>query len=234
MAALKRKLVSLSYHSPDNFTVSNEEHVKCFIGWAENQKIRAYPVEQRSVLEGSEWRAASRTYFKQLQCPYDLDKAPLAAVDWLASYAVRLEYSDNADNFIAASKASQQPCNTHPGVSLDVNTVHFKSGVNTLRDILRISPHQDYLEVLKACRILVERNLAPGAVKVTGDKMVMGKAELGLDLSDSSLNEAAKALRLLHVEELRILQTQINEAIVTAQALTANPKTDTKLGTVGR
>lgn len=232
MAALKRKLVSLSYHSTDNFTVSNEEHVKTFIAWAENQKIRAYPVEQRSTLEGSEWRAASRTYFKQLQCPFDLDKAPLAAVDWLASYAVRLEYSDNSDKFIAGSKASQ--CNTHPGVSLDVNTVQFKSGVHTLRDILRISPHHDYLEVLKACRILVERNLAPGAVKVLGDKMVMGKAELGLDLSENSLNEAAKALRLLHVEELRVLQTQINEAIVTAQTLTANPKTDTKLGAVGR
>jgi len=233
MSALRRKLVSLSYHSPDTFTISNAEHVKHFVVWAENQKIRAYPIEQRGVLEGADWRAASRTYFKQLQCPYDIDKAPLAALDWLASYAVRLEYSDNSDHFITASKVSHQSC-TNTGVGLDVSTVQFKSGVNTLRDLLNIAPHHDYLEVLKACRILVERNLAPGTVKVTGDKMVMGKTELGLDLSDSSLNEAAKALRLLHVEELRIIQTQINEAIVTAQALTANPKTDTKLGAVGR
>ena len=48
-----------------------------------------------------------------------------------------------------------------------------------------------------------------------------------------SLNEAGKALRLLHVDELRLLQTQINEAIVAAQSQTADPKTDTTIGKVG-
>ena len=46
--------------------------------------------------------------------------------------------------------------------------------------------------------------------------------------------EAAKSLRLLHVKELRELQNSVNQAIVTVQALTANPKTDTKLGKVGK
>jgi hypothetical protein len=50
---------------------------------------------------------------------------------------------------------------------------------------------------------------------------------------DSAVNEAAKILRLLHVAELRDLQTKINEAIVRVQAITANPKTDQKLGRVG-
>ena len=45
--------------------------------------------------------------------------------------------------------------------------------------------------------------------------------------------EAAKILRLLHIQELRELQTKINEAIVQVQALTANPKTDARLGKVG-
>ena len=46
------------------------------------------------------------------------------------------------------------------------------------------------------------------------------------DLGDPSLNEAAKVLRLLHIKELRHLQTSINELIVATQAVTANPKTD--------
>ena len=50
---------------------------------------------------------------------------------------------------------------------------------------------------------------------------------------DSAVNEAAKILRLLHVSELRELQTSITQAIVAVQAHTANPKTDTKLGKVG-
>jgi RLL motif-containing protein 1 len=41
-------------------------------------------------------------------------------------------------------------------------------------------------------------------------------------------------LRLLYIRELRDLQNSANEAIVAVQALTADPKTDTKLGKVGR
>jgi len=44
----------------------------------------------------------------------------------------------------------------------------------------------------------------------------------------------ARALRFLHINELRQLQTQINDAIVSVQAITANPKTDQKLGKIGR
>ena len=51
---------------------------------------------------------------------------------------------------------------------------------------------------------------------------------------DSAVNEAAKILRLLHLHELRDLQTQINKAIVLVQRQTANPKTDQSLGKVGR
>ena len=48
------------------------------------------------------------------------------------------------------------------------------------------------------------------------------------------LKEAAQILRLLHIEELRELQTKINEAIVAVQAIIADPKTDHRLGKVGR
>ena len=58
--------------------------------------------------------------------------------------------------------------------------------------------------------------------------------QIGFDLGEKSSNEAGKALRLLHIEDLRLLQTQINEAIVAAQSQTADPKTDTTLGKVGR
>lgn len=48
------------------------------------------------------------------------------------------------------------------------------------------------------------------------------------------MTEAAKILRLMHIKDLRDLQTQINSAIVAVQAITANPKTDSRLGKVGR
>ena len=58
--------------------------------------------------------------------------------------------------------------------------------------------------------------------------------ECGFDLGDIALNEAAKVLRLLHIKELRHLQTSINELIVAVQTVTANPKTDQSLGKVGK
>jgi RLL motif-containing protein 1 len=42
---------------------------------------------------------------------------------------------------------------------------------------------------------------------------------------DPVINEAAKILRLLYIKDLRILQTKINETIVSIQTITANPKT---------
>lgn len=51
--------------------------------------------------------------------------------------------------------------------------------------------------------------------------------------TDKSLDEAAKILRLLQIHHTRNVQTAINETIVRVQEITANPKTDTKLGKVG-
>lgn len=51
--------------------------------------------------------------------------------------------------------------------------------------------------------------------------------------NDANLDEAAQTLRLLQVHNTRNVQTAINEAIVSVQQITANPKTDTKLGKVG-
>lgn len=54
-----------------------------------------------------------------------------------------------------------------------------------------------------------------------------------LIIKDKVLNDAAKILRLLHIQDLRDLQTKINETIVNLQTITANPKTDASLGKVG-
>ena len=47
------------------------------------------------------------------------------------------------------------------------------------------------------------------------------------DVEDSVLNGTAQILQLLCIEELRELQTKINEAAVTVQAVVADPKTET-------
>ena len=53
-------------------------------------------------------------------------------------------------------------------------------------------------------------------------------------LPDRTLDQAARVLRLLHIAELRELQTKVNELIASVQALVADPKTNVKLGKVGK
>jgi RLL motif-containing protein 1 len=48
------------------------------------------------------------------------------------------------------------------------------------------------------------------------------------------VNNAIKILRLLNIEQLRRLQTQINILLVEVQKVTADPKTDLNLGKIGR
>lgn len=48
-----------------------------------------------------------------------------------------------------------------------------------------------------------------------------------------TIDAAMRALRLVHLENLREVQTKINEAIVAVQELTADPRTDKRLGKVG-
>ena len=60
------------------------------------------------------------------------------------------------------------------------------------------------------------------------------ETNVGYNMGDAALNNAAKVLSILYIQDLRELQTKINEAIVAVQNITANPKTDTKLGKVGR
>lgn len=48
------------------------------------------------------------------------------------------------------------------------------------------------------------------------------------------IQQPADVLKLLFVQDLRELQTTINEALVAVQMVTADPRTDTTLGRVGR
>ena len=74
----------------------------------------------------------------------------------------------------------------------------------------------------------------PSSVVAKGEAYPFREFGLGFDTGDPVVNDAAKILRLLHIQDMRLLQTRINECIVAIQAVTANPKTDTRLGKVGR
>ncbi|XP_077957899.1 RNA transcription, translation and transport factor protein isoform X4 [Gasterosteus aculeatus] len=212
-----RKLTALDYHNPSAFDCTDDTQYRNCVVWLEDQKIRHYKIEDRGNLRNipsSDWPEAYQKYLQDLNCPFGAQEKQ-ESVDWLMGLAVRYEYGDNGDS------------------------PDFKAGVTALANILKIQRHDDYLVMLKAIRILIQDKLSSEAItkashKQEGIPVALDKHVLGFDTGDATLNEAAQILRLLHIEELRELQTRINEAIVAVQAIIADPKTDHRLGKVGR
>ncbi|XP_071394048.1 RNA transcription, translation and transport factor protein [Centroberyx affinis] len=240
----RRKLTALDYHNPNGFDCKDETEFRNCIVWLEDQKIRHYKIEDRGNLRNipsSDWPTAYQKYLQDVNCPFSVQERQ-EAIDWLLGLAVRYEYGDNVDKYkncqpLSASNNSDKPAD--PLINLDSNSPDFKAGVMALSNILKIQRHDDYLVMLKAIRILIQERLSPEAIAKAsqtkeGLPVALDKHMLGFDTGDATLNEAAQILRLLHIEELRELQTRINEAIVAVQAIIADPKTDHRLGKVGR
>ena len=62
---------------------------------------------------------------------------------------------------------------------------------------------------------------------------VLQNTPLGFSTNHAKVDLAAKVLRLMYINDLRDLQTMINETIVLMQEHTADPKTEAHLGRVG-
>ena len=157
------------------------------------------------------------------------------------------------------SNAAGESKSVPSSFSIDPGDADLVEGCSVLGRLLHITPHPDVGVTLEAVRLLVEERLAvidqqettevqasssakeeePSSekklsnVKKKADIEIAAK-DCGFNLRDPTLNEAAKTLRVLHVRELRTLQTQINELVVTVQAMTADPKADHTLGKVGK
>lgn len=246
----KRKLTALDYMNPDNFNVTDEKSFRDLVVWLEDQKIRHYKIEDRGALksvEDQEWVSGYRRYLGSLNCPVNPNERA-AVLDWLLGLAVRFEYGDNVDKYkgeTAENVRNRQTSgpkmvNTNPLDSLDFKSTEFRDGVNKLAVQLGVTQHPDHLVTLKAISKLITSRLSTEAMQSPGEVIHQGKpypifeADLGFETGDPVLNNAGKALRLMYIHDLRNLQTHINECIVSVQTITANPKTDTKLGKVGR
>ena len=125
--------------------------------------------------------------------------------------------------------------------SVAVDSPQFQEETAKLSELLKIPPHPDPLVRLEACCKLLQSRLndheqsnlqrKAKCIEINLKEHDFGFTDKSLD---PNLKEAAKILRLLHLKNLRKLQSEINNTIELVQSVTANPKTDTKGGKVGR
>ncbi|XP_054707395.1 RNA transcription, translation and transport factor protein-like [Uloborus diversus] len=246
--AYRRKLEALDYNKIEDFNVFDDEQFRTLVVWLEDQYIRHYPIENRAPLRKTTdptWEEAFNSYLKANACPFT-DREEIA--DWLLGLAVRLEYEDNIDKYktITAESVNEQSSTTpqvkasNPLDNLDFESDEFKGYVKSLAQLLGVSPHPNHLETLSAVCTIIQKHFSEEALKNKQGKSKDAKPSpimelpLGFETGDPVLEKAAKILRLCFIHDLRDLQTKINEIIVAVQNITANPKTDTRLGKVGR
>jgi len=247
---LKRKLSALDYHSAD-MDPNKQDEYRSLVIWLEDQKIRHYKIDERAGLRdinSASWPTAFQQYLSGMACPSSMmSGTPVEILDWLVGQAVKLEHADHADEykkytaeFVKQSRSTQPKLvSTNPLDNIDFNAPEFKAGVESLADYLKVTKHPDHLITLQAiCKLVSTRFNTkalqnPDLVVPEGPAFPFRERDLGFDTGEYVLNDAAKILRLLYIQDLRALQTKINESIVCVQAVTANPKTDTRLGKVG-
>ncbi|XP_049865037.1 RNA transcription, translation and transport factor protein [Pectinophora gossypiella] len=222
----KLKLTALGHPNPDSFNCDDEKEYRSVILWLEDQKIRHSKIEDREGLrniESDSWKEAYDAYQKDLVSPAS-EGTPAEQLNWLLSYAVRLEYADNAAKYKNAKvdqpkQAAPNVVSTNPLDNLDFSSPAFKAGVERVSTIAGIGPHQDPKFRLAALAKVLKTSPHPE----------VQSREQGF-----IVRQPSDVLKLLFVQDLRALQTKINEALVTVQTVTADPRTDTKLGRVGR
>lgn len=245
----RRRLKALDFEDCDQFNGNDVNQLRNLVVWLEDQKIRYHKPEGRTALRqiGSEnWPKAFDQYCKELACP--VTTSLLDKVEWLIGQAIRYEYEDNQKvcHDVLSNKLNKKTeiiaptvKSTNPLDNLDFDCKEFKEGVSALAKLLDIQEHPDHLITLEACSKLVRKKLSPSVVQNPNAFIPKGKPfpileyKVGPDMKDPVLNKASRILHLLYIQDLRELQTKINESIVSVQSITANPKTDTKLGKVG-
>lgn len=127
--------------------------------WLEDQKIRHYRIEDREPLRNidnyPEWNKAFEKFKNDIGAP--TFETRIEDLDWILSYAVRLEYMDRADDFkeitgalVTESKKPTDPTavSKNPFDSMDMNCEDFEQGVRRLGRMLNIAHHPDHLKVI--------------------------------------------------------------------------------------
>lgn len=196
----------------------------------------------RDINNTIEWDKAFDKYQHDLGCP-KLFTTQIEILSWILGFATKLEYGDHTDKYRAVSAEQFENKNqsaptiksTNPFDNLDFTSKDFETGVRNLALKFDCANHPDHLVLLQAIARLARDNFSVEALK---EQIPEGKPfpifdGAGFNYENNDLETGARILRLLQIQSVRELQTLINETIVSVQNITADPKTDSKLGKVG-
>lgn len=108
----------------------------------------------RNIDDFVAWSMAFEKYKTDIGVPQF--ETRIEALEWILSYAVRLEYMDRADDYkhitVALVEEAKKPADPtlaskNPFDAMDMKCDDFEQGVRRLGQILNIANHPDHLKV---------------------------------------------------------------------------------------
>lgn len=213
-----------------------EEALQKVVNWLEDTHIRRYIADGRKHLRSiSEFPTALTTYCRALGLPLSAAGSAKAALPYLVDTALALHYSDCADVYNA-------PVDPWAGRAVPVIDGAAKDTDVTARarkvlEQLGFELPQGVEELDAADIVEMVADIAEAGMKKlddTDDEVDLEQVPLGFSTGNAQVDRTAAVIRLLHIRDLHKLQNAINDAVADMQAVTANPKTDSRLGRVGR
>lgn len=232
-----RKVTAVGYPDAKHFAWNDETKVRRLVVWLEdnifNTELAPEFLENLRNVSHPQWNQLFQEYLTICQCPVDPVSERTACIDWLLREAIRLispARNGNDENFAATNDGQV--------FKIDPSSAEFHQVVNKLAAILKMPTHPDPTVTLRAVASLIEERLNGGheyhgSNDPQSFRMSLSDMVLGFETADKGLLEPCKILRLLHIDQMRHLQTQMDQALVAVQSITADPKTNSDLGKVG-
>uniref|UniRef100_A0A7S3Y2A7 Uncharacterized protein n=1 Tax=Heterosigma akashiwo TaxID=2829 RepID=A0A7S3Y2A7_HETAK len=261
---IERSLTALGYPAKDSFDHEEPVELTKLVAWLEDRKIRLYSIEERTALRnpGPAWGSAFKKYLEDLECPQSyihaegrLEGSSLRGLRWLLHKAIAYEYEDKGSTYNARAAAVAAAHHLPPPPpGSDTREVVGAAGaaaatagggdpLAVVAELCRrcgVRQSEDLLSTLRMLHLAIKvkygslEELANDQKEDIQQRLNLDNFPLGFSTEDPLLDKAAKLLKMLYLTDLRNLQNSINDILVTAQEFTANPKTNTALGKVGR
>jgi len=149
-----------------------------------------------------------------------------------------LEYEEQSEIYINSDDNDNNESDT---MEIDSNTNYMVDEINKLGAMIQLERQDnendaDYLQristVIRLCLTsgsieTLKRNTVPG-------NLTINDFPVGFDTKDQILNQISVVIKMLYLLDFRELQNDLNTLIVLGQEYTANPRTNSAMGKVGR
>jgi len=200
-------------------------------------------------MPGAGWSAALHKYLVDVECPHLVEgewaaaseQARVQALRWLFAKGLACDYSDGAETYDQAAATATAAAETSSPAEEESLPADFHQRVHALATRLGHLPSpstssssspppsisSSLLTTLQTILSIIQLRLSPAAFEATKEgqasHLQLDDFLLSYSTQDPVVDRVARALTMLYVTDLRELQTDINDILVSAQEFTANP-----------